>query len=457
MDSNTQITLTTNFLGSTDTGLAYTTRKTFTGDKFNIWDSEIFPNAVAVQGTDGDRWYGTNFVDDVIAWDGSSDQIYEPPIGFRCRTISRFKNMLLFGNLIEGGVDKPYTQRNSAIGEPENVSTKEAGENVVHDGVDPIIVIFTLGDNAVIYSERSIVLVQFVGASAPDLVFVFRTAISSIGPLSARSVSDFGNFHQFLSSDGQYQFDGISLLEVGTHVFRDVLRTISPQRLDQVLSHFDEENGELVWVIPVNSDADPSTGTPEIAYTEHYLESIEEREPTPIMKREVPATATGYWSRLSTLTFDAISTGWDEQNFRWNDQFFQAAFPFNLFGDVNGNIFILNGADAQDGSDITSFARFGRKATNDGIRKGIVKRVYPYCEKVDGGGNLDVNLYGVDQAAGAATLLRTAPYDLSHSGNNFASFLDSCRFLQIEFKNTGQGVPWTLQGYDIHAVGSGER
>lgn len=452
VDSDTQVTLTANYAEATSSGEAYTARLTFTGGVRDYWRTESFPKA---QPGGDDLWFATNGIDDVVTWDGVDDQVSVSTIGIKCKTLSRYKNMMIYGHITVSGDLRSFSIRNSAIGEPENVSTKEAAEFVVHDGVDPIVALVPLGDSLTIYGERSITLAQFVG---PPLMFVFRAVIAGLGALAGRAIADFGDFHEFLGADAQYRFDGIGVAEIGSHVWREILRKQSPQRLDAIISHFDEENGELLWGMPLNTDADPENGSIERVHVEHYLEEVGS-DPTPFTIREVPATAFGFFERLDTLRFSDITTAWSEQNFRWNDRFLQAAFPFNLFGDANGNVFILNERDSKAGAAITSYARFGRVAAMDGVRKGVVRRIYPFTSRIPGVTyTLDVKVWRAESMADDRTLAGTFSHDLTHpEGRFFVSPRVSARYMQIEFGTDGISEPWEISGYDIDIVPSGAR
>lgn len=449
--SDTELELTEVYAGANDTTVDYVIRQTFTGDLFNYWDTETFPDAENVSGTDGDRWYATNGVDSVIAWDGSADTVYLLTDLDSCKSLVRYKNMLLYINITVSSEARPFSIRNSAIANPENVTTLEASEFVIHDGVDALLVGVPLGDNVVFYGSRSITLGQFVGG---DLQFIFRTAVAGIGTLAGRGVADYGDYHHFIGSDAQYEFNGITVTEVGEHVFRDVIRRHSPNRSDLIQAHFDEENGEVLWIMPINTDADSENGPPERAFVQHYLELVSERDPTPVTVREIPATATGFFSRETTLTFDQITDSWGDQNYRWNDQFFQAAYPFNLFGTNDGKIMILNNQDSKDGADITSFARFGRMPLGSIKQKGTIMRLYPFLERLVG--NVTINLYMTDAPAGTAILNGTYTYDMSGT-KYFVSPRRTGRYMELEIRNVGAGAPWQLQGYDLDVQSAGER
>ncbi len=454
--SDTELTLSIPYAGTTGSGLDYTLRQSFTGGILDPWLFETFPNAADVQvGADGDRWYATNGRDPVVAWTNALTQVYLPNLGIdTAQWIRRISNVMVYGHITVASERKPFSIRTSDIGKPEETTgVGHSIELVVHDGVDPLINAFPLGEMLVIYGERSVTLAQFVGL---PLVFVFRRAIHGVGPLSSRAIADYGDHHTFLGNDAQYRFDGVRIDEIGSHVFRDTIRRHAPQRQALIHAHFDEEQGELLWVMPLNVDADPETGPPETAIVEHYLENSETRDPTPFTVRDLPSLATGFFEREVTLTWDQLSQQWQELNFRWDDQFLQAAFPFNLFGTIDGDIFILNAQDSQNGAGFTATARFGRRPLGDIRTKGLIRRLYPFVRQIEG--QIDIYLHLARDPAGPTTQHGPFPFDMSLTGpNHFISPRLVNRYVEVEFRTEGVSKPFFVEGYDLDLTGAGER
>ncbi len=452
---DTHVDVTPAFSGAIAASTVYTARKTFVGTIFDYWRTQTFPKA---QPADEDEWWATNGGADYgVDWNGTDAQVtLNDTMGFKFKEIGLFKNMMIYGNLsLDSGEARPNSIRNSAISEPANVSTLEAAEFVVNDGVDPLVGLFTLGDNLIVYGDRSATIVQFVGV---PLLFIFRVAISGIGPLTGRMIADFGDFHEFLGADAAYRFDGISVTEIGFHVWREFLRIQDPKRIELGFSHFDEENGDLLWIMPLSTDADTIDGQPETSLVEHYLEDVGERNPTPHTKRTLKMTASGFFERLNTLTWAGMTNAWQTYNFRWNDQFFQSAFPFNLFGDQDGKIYTLNTIDTHDGTAVNSFARFRRVALVDGRLKGLLKRIYPFARKFGSAAyNLEVRVKTADFPAGDLVTEATENFDITHAGKHFVSPFVIARYVEVEFGTVGPNHPFELEGYDTDAIPAGEQ
>lgn len=454
VNNDTSITLTTS-AGVIGAG-AYTIRRVFHMSAGASWSFDVFVN----DGTSGDDlWFATNGTDDVITWNGTDTfATYHPELGFTCQVLANFSNMMIYGNLTVTGDFLPQEIINSDVGLPLNAGSTGTGLSEqfrVHGGSDEILNMLVLGDTLVIYSERTIVPIQFVG---DPLIFLFRTAITGVGPIGGNALADFGDFHEFIGSDAGYLFDGVTLKETNSHVWRDILRQTDPLRRRQAFGHFDEEQGDLIWSIPSTTDTSAGTiGAPaEIAWPEHYLEDPGEGvEGSPFSKRNFPFTITGFYEQAEGLQWQDVLEQWQDFNFAWNDQFFAAAFPLNLAGDENGQIYILNKAQTADGVALPSFVRFGRIPLSTGRERDLLTRIYPFTRNHPF--DLDVKLYMGDHMSGTIADKGTQEFDMSHpEGEHFVTFYRRGRVMEIQF-GSALGEAWTLEGYDYDRVKGGRR
>ena len=455
VNSGTQITLTANYAEGNASTQAYTIRKVFVATIFTPYVTEIFRYATATVGNDGDRWYATNGVDGVIAWDGVTDQVYLPTLGSIqvCKALRQYKNTMIYLSPTIGGDLLVGTISSSAIGQPENLTTLEAAQFIVHDGGESIVNARQIGELLAIYTSKQIIMAQSVGT---PLFFVFRAAIIGRGPQSSRGIVSFPSEHIFFGSDGQYTFDGVSARQISSHIWKEVVRRSSPNRLALVQAIVDEGNAELIWIMPLNTDADTTDGPPEKAYVGHYLEDVGEL-PMAHSFRELPATAVGQFIRTDVLTFDEVSEQFDQLSIRWDDQALQEAFPLILFGTNDGDIFQLNAQD-QDGTVPTSFVRYSRRPLVDSRRNGVVKRVYPGVDFKSGStSEMTVKIRLFDSVNGDVESTDESNITLDGS-SRFVAFRASGRFVEVEF-GSGPIVTglWATEGYDLDIAPGGSR
>lgn len=445
--------LTTSDSGTVSTGTAYTIRKKFTGAISNTWQNDIFVNASP--STNDELWI-TNGLDNIVRWDGISTQAEQmSALGFTAKTLFVANNMMIFANLTQGGTRKPTDMINSNPGEPQNVSSGLSEQFKIHGKVDEILRGMVLGDNLVFYSytnDGAITLAQFVGS---PLVFVFRQVTSSVGSLAGKAIADFGNYHEFLANDGQYYFDGATIKAVNKHVWRELLRTQDPGRISISYAHFDEENGDLIWVFPTTADPN-SNGGPAFASVEHYMEDPGVGLPSPFSRRSFPFVTTGYFKRQTGLTWNQITDQWQNVNFRWNDRFFFASFPLNLGGTFDGKIFSVNTSQDADGAALPSFVTFGRRVLSDGRMRGLVSRVYPFVSTFTTPLNVTVQLS--DSADGEPMILDTQSFDQTQpEGKHFTVHYRRGRFFEVKFSTNGPAQPYSIAGYDTDHRKGGKR
>lgn len=447
------ISLTTATSGTVGSG-PYTIRKKFTGNAENIWQYATFINASP---SNEDELWITNGIDPIVRWNGSDDQVEEVQgLGFTAKTILVFNNMMIFGNLVQGGTSKPTDIINSDVGQPQNAGAASSGlssQFKVHSGFEEILRLEVIGDNMAIYSKLNrLTLAQFVG---DPLIFVFRQVSSATGLLATNLVANFGSYHEFLAPDAQYFFDGATLKAANSHVWRELLRRQDTSRINIGFSHFDQENADLIWVIPTTSDANLSGG-PSFAAVEHYLEDVGQGLPTPYSRRDFPFTASGYFRRQQGLTWDQITSEWQNTNFRWNDRFFSASFPLNLTGSFDGKIYTINTAQDADGAALLSFVTFSRRAVSDGRMRGLLTRVYPFVTQL--ANPIKITASMADSAEGEAAINDTQLFDQTQPiEEHFTVHYRSGRYYEISMFTEGPNQPWSISGYDVDLRPGGRR
>lgn len=433
-------------------GTTYTLRQRFSGTVSDKWYADVFSKAAP---SGNDTFYATNGLDNVVKWDGITDTAEYVDLGFTCKVLHTYSNMMIYGAITMSGDYFPNDIINSNPGEPENVSGGLSEQFTVFPNANQITAMVPIGDNLVVYSRRNVTLVQFVG---DPFVFVFRQTVSELGPIAGGLIADLGDFHEFVAPDGQYFFDGVAIKSSAQQVWRSVLQQIDPLRLHTAQIHFNEEHGDLMWLVPLVSD--PGVGDteepPETAFVEHYLEDVPDTAESPYSRRRAPFLCSSYTEQRGAVTFASVgSTTWDAYPFRWNDSFLQIAYPISIFGDQDGFIWKINTSQYADGDPLPSFIRFGRKAIVDGRERGLLKRVYPFVLQFSN--PLTVTSRLCDHAAGEITITQDDEFDQNlPEGGHFVSPFRRGRFVEIEFSQD-DGLPYSLEGYDVDIGSGGQR
>lgn len=452
---NTSITL-TGSAGVIGAGSTYTIRKRFTGTAINIWQDRQFVNAAPAS---EDQLFLTNGIQVPMRWNGTDAQVTElTGLGFTCKTLAVYRNMMIYGNLTQSGTSKPTDIVNSDVGSPSLAGSAGVGlseQFKVHGGTDELKRMEVLGDNLVLYSKETVTVANFVG---DPFVFLFRNAVQGKGLQAVRGLGIFPDYHHFIGPDALYMFDGNIAHKTGMQVWREVLRSQDPARINQSFGYVDEVNGDMIWSVP--STIDPGTGTvtspPSQAWVEHYLEDVGNQNPKPYSRRSFPFTAIGPLVRSGGLTWDQISSQWSAFNYRWNDQFFAATFPSVIVGDTDGKLYTLSAAQDANGTALPSFVKFGRRPLVDGKMRALLTRVLPFVSQL--GSTIDIVVRLADFAMGPATINATFPYNQTLvEGAFFISAWRRGRFLDLEFGSAGPNEPWEISGYDVEVRQGGKR
>lgn len=215
-------------------------------------------NQVVILGIPATEWtVFTNGVNVPQRYDGSTvEAIPNLPSGGNviCRTMALYKNHLVLGNLVEGGVSKPYSVRWNADGDFTNWTTGDAGANALADTRDPIKALAPLADDLIIYRTRSLAAAQHIGLplepfSFTQIVFGESVGGKGIGAVSPLAVYPQHDRHYFLSIDGVYEYrGGITIREVSTKIHRGIFGVgglIDPTKLHRAIVHYADGSDEL--------------------------------------------------------------------------------------------------------------------------------------------------------------------------------------------------------------------
>lgn len=445
----TQITVDQNM--PTNTTTVYTILKVFSGTTGDIWSADMFRDAPSNE----DLWIATNG-SEIVKWDGAADEVTELSLGFTCKIVRYFKNTMWYGNLVIGGNTFPGSVRTSALTDPENVSTLEATEIKISDE-SPLLALERLSDAMACYAQDSVNVVHSVDS---PVFWNITTALPDIGIIGERAIVNFGNFHEFLAEDRAYRFDGVSEVEIGRHVLREVLKSIDPNRLEKAIGYIDTARGDVLWVIPLSTDGAAAGEAPVSAYVSHFDEASRNK-PIPYTKRDLPAVSIGASVDTDTSLFSELTTGFDTFDRTWAN--FSSATPLLLFGESDGKVRILNAKNRKGSVGLVSTARFARRPVIDGDRNGRVIRVEPVTMKDATATDytLDVKVYTSDYEDGDSALAATGNFDLTQATRRFVSIGKPGRHVEIEFGADGTLDPkdrqFQLSSFAIVASPIGRR
>ena len=151
----------------------------------------------------------------------------------RADWVADFKDRLFLGNVTVSGTAYPnrvYYSDNTDITTWGTTSFLTVGYS---DG-EAITGLRVLGDELIVYKERSIWKIRYMGD--PDLPFAIYKSLSDVGCISGRTIQEVTNHHVFLSSTGElYVFNGVNSEKISGRIDA-TLQAYSKSRYDEAVS-----------------------------------------------------------------------------------------------------------------------------------------------------------------------------------------------------------------------------
>src|SRR3990167_8493101 len=158
----------------------------------------------------------------------------------KVKTLTWFRNYLIFGNTLENSVERPTRFRWSNVGTIETYTNDDFSDISTFAG-DEIIGFAELYSDIYIFLKKSIWRASLTGG---DEVFVFSKVIDGIGAVSRDSIQVvqlFDNRSAVIFTDDRKKvlmFDGSSITDIGS-IIQPTLDNLNESRLQYSVSNFD--------------------------------------------------------------------------------------------------------------------------------------------------------------------------------------------------------------------------
>lgn len=291
----------------------------------------------------------TNGVDAPKRYDGT-DCIDVPNLpssgNFVAAAVTIYKDYVLFLNCTEGGTSYPQRIRRSDTGDPTNWSTGNAGYTDLSDSEDFLIAGVILGPYLVIYRERGIVRVDYLGTD--EAIFSFESMVSGIGTLSHDSIIDLGDSHAFLGNAGLYEYrGGYDVDPIGDDIYYEMFgvnATSDASKSQRNWAFYVEELDEIWFAITQLGDDSPKRVYRYNVADESYV----------IRDFAEELSGFGYSSVVNDITWNDLIGDWNNQGWAWNSRQLSSASPVtHLLSKDNNQVYSYDYlAPDDDGSDI---------------------------------------------------------------------------------------------------------
>ena len=275
----------------------------------------------------------TNGVDAPKRYDGTScvDLPGLPAGGATvCKALGLFNNHVLLLGTSEGGTDYPQRVRWSDTADPTNWSTGNAGYNDLVSSEDFIVTGAPLGPFFIVYKERSIVRMEYVGST--DRLFNFTDTVAGEGAVSHDGLIDLGDQHIFIGNSNIYLYKGeFSYDALNDRVVNKMFTTSS--ELNASAKHrsfaiYVEELDE-VWAFYAQGS---STWPDRIMRVSLSSDTVWYR------KLQHQIAGFGFYQRTTAVTWDELTGTWEQQSWAWDSQALQSNSPTTLLCDPVNNV-----------------------------------------------------------------------------------------------------------------------
>lgn len=310
----------------------------FTGDEDNQFSVAVMNDTfVCTNGIDQPQKYGgvlaTGFESLTTTLNTGSISTSEVVIAF--------KDHLLLMNNTENGGDAPQRVSWTNIGSIEDWVNGTAGYLDLTGDSDWIITAKQLGENqVVIYKERSIVVMNWVGGQTP---FRFTVMYMSDGASGKDAVENAQGDHIVIGNRYLYVYDG------GTDIFQiddlfgnTLYSSMNYAYINRSFVVYDKPNDELQIWVPTSSSYPDDIWTMNTVTKAWY-------------RKDRTMTGFGYYIQQSTITIGDLVGTIGDQNLRIGDYLSKGNSPLVLVGDNNGKVYKLDTLTLNnDGTAITN-------------------------------------------------------------------------------------------------------
>lgn len=363
-----------------------------------------------------------------------------PVTSVRAKCVTNYNNFLILGDTTENGTHWPQRIRWSRLGDitiwkNDVEGNGQAGVADLTDGVDWVQLLRPLRSSLVVYKERSVQVLSYVGG---DLIFDKRPAIIGTGLLAPHALCDLGDEHVFVGPDNFYSFDTIELKIAGDAVAKEFFRLLDPSKAHLTNSFFIEEVPET-WFGFVSIDSPDGFLDRAIVYN---------TDTKSWAWRDAPMLAYGYYRLRADVSIDSIETTIDSWDTEIDSSVSLANAPINIAGNPAGDIFVLEG-NTFDGVDIVSTltSKLFDLDAPDRIKRLLriqlmISREGPY--------NLPIYVGAADNVDEPVKLY--GPYDMSLD-KTYPPWIDldiSARYLCIKLGTVLKDEPFRLTGYILN-------
>jgi len=371
------------------------------------------------------------------------------PTGVITGNIKPYKSFLVMAGYEEGANKYPYTVRWSDAYDPASVpsdyniasTTNLAGENVLSGNSGELVDQLTLNNTQIIYAERGVFAMDFVGA---PFVFSFREVFADDGIINRGAVASFFNKHLVVGHNDIYVHDGNQKQSiVDKRVRNTFFNAVADSR--SVYCQTVTDRSEIMICYADGDAADSLTANRALVYN-WAQDAFTFIDLPNVRSLTVSATlnADGGWD-------DAIGTWAESSNYWSNSSVTTQATSLRLFGAgyADSKVFQLNNTFGADGSAINSFVE-ATKIDLDRVRQrsnAEIKQINGVLPQMEGQGTVVITIGTSNSPQSGVVWSQPVIYNIETDYK--IDVRSSGRYFALRIESESASDYWHLTGLDI--------
>jgi len=427
VDSDTQITLTAVYAGSSADQQTYAIRQIFTGGNTDFWDVTKFTDSSL-----GDIFVATNGVDTPVYGTGNTAvvAITGLPSTMKAKYVISVYQRILFAWTVEGGANQPERWRLSAVGNANSYTTSEFGDEI--DDGSGITGVAKHGDYIILTKEKKFYIGRFVGGT---YIIDFELASAPVGCKSHRSMVIDKEWLYYYGYDKKFHRWNLVTDQVISESVFDETKNFDPNLENYIVGDNVYPRNQIRWLCPLNT----------VDYNNHVFVFDYKNESMNIWTcgAEQALQSIGFYLLQDDLYLDDATWGeyyLDEQDGYFDDVNALSNAPVYIYGGYDGYVRIVDTTATDDGTAYTRTLRLKRLNFNlPEIKKRLWKQQWWFEQ--ESGGSVSLSMYKDDSnSASAVAVLSltnankdivkiTATIDLN--GENFQPELQATAFFAL--------------------------
>lgn len=373
------------------------------------------------------------------------------PSSLRTNCLKPYNSFLVMAGYNEPGGDHPYTVRWSDEYDPAGVpgdyniasTTNLAGANTLSGSNGVLVDQLTLGNSQIIYAERGVFAMDFIGA---PFVFSFRELFTDDGIINRGACASFMNQHLVVGNNDIYLHDGNSKKSVADKRVKDRFYN-SIVNTDAIFCTTFDHKSEVWVAYSDEQSSDPATANRAMVYNWSqdawtFVDLPDVRSITIAISMD--DNTQGDWDDLP------VGLQWNQITEQWSTASQSAeAEPLRVYAASTGQSKIHRLDYTYSNTNYSSYVE-ATKIDLDRVLQvstNSVKQLNGILPQIEGTGIVNITVGTSDTPTSGVLWKDPVAYDINTDYK--VDVRASGRYLALRIESNMQGGYWTITGLDI--------